>query len=104
MEKSHILKKIKNIAESSLPAGSSLWLYGSRARNDAHKGSDWDLLILLDKPEMDANDYGYAYPFRLLGWEIGEEINPTIYTKKQWDSWTFLPYYKNVNNDKIVII
>lgn len=104
MKKSEIINKIKHVAEDSLPAGSSLWLYGSQARNEAHDGSDWDLLILLDKDDMEAEDYGIAYPFRFLGWEIGEEINPTVYTKKQWDSWTFLPYYKNVNNDKIVII
>lgn len=41
---------------------------------------------------------------RELGWDIGEEISPHIYTKKQWKEWTFLPFYKNVERDKIVIV
>jgi hypothetical protein len=45
-----------------------------------------------------------TYPFRELGWEIGEDLNPSLYTKKQWNSWTYLPYYKNVERDKIIII
>ena len=89
---------------STLPPNSTLLLYGSQARNEAREDSDWDLLILLDKPELEASDYGYTYPFRLLGWEIGEEVNPSLYTKKQWDSWSYLPYRKNVEQDKIVLI
>ena len=46
----------------------------------------------------------YISLFRELGWDIGEEINPHIYARQQWDSWTFLPFYKNVEHDKIVLI
>ncbi len=88
----------------TLPPGSTLFLYGSRARGDFHDGSDWDLLILLDKRALDAADYGVTYPFREYGWEIGEEMNPSLYTKSQWDAWTYLPYYKNVERDKIVLL
>ena len=49
-------------------------------------------------------DYDYGYPFRELGWDIGEEISPHIYTKKQWNEWTFLPFHKNVERDKIVLV
>lgn len=99
-----VIVNIKNLAHSVLPANSSLFLYGSRARGDSHAGSDWDLLILLDKPSMEASDYGIAYPFVELGWELDEEINPTIYTKRQWDEWGFLPFKKNVEQDKIVLV
>ena len=91
MKRDKIIERIKNLAMSTLPAGSSLFLYGSQARGDARIGSDWDLLILLDKPKLEAGDYGVAYPFRELGWEIGEEINPSVYTRQQWASWSFLP-------------
>ena len=104
MESSQIINGIKQIGETQLPPNSSLLLYGSRARGDAHEGSDWDLLILLDKPKLDADDYDVTYPFREFGWDIGEEISPHIYTKKQWSEWTFLPYYKNVERDKIVLL
>ena len=104
MEQKDVISRIKKVALHTLPPRSTLLLYGSRARGDARADSDWDLLILLDKQSLEADDYGVAYPFRQLGWEIGEELNPSLYTKKQWDTWTFLPYYKNVERDKIVIV
>ncbi|MBO4549498.1 MAG: nucleotidyltransferase domain-containing protein [Bacteroidaceae bacterium] len=99
-----IIQKLKETSQKVVPAGGQVWLYGSRARGDAHEGSDWDILILLNKPRLVASDYGIAYPFRELGWGIGEEINPTLYAKQQWNSWTYLPFYKNVERDKIVLL
>ena len=104
MERTVVLDNIKALADKTLPANSTLLLYGSRARGDNRADSDWDLLILLDKPKLVAEDYDVAYPFRELGWDIGEEISPHVYTKKQWGEWTFLPYYKNVERDKMVLI
>lgn len=104
MEKAKVIDNIKAVAEKTLPANSTLLLYGSRARGDNRPDSDWDLLILLDKERLSFNDYDYGYPFRELGWDIGEEISPHIYTKKQWSEWTFLPFYKNVENDKIILV
>ena len=74
MDKGQILERIKQLAMAVLPQGSSLWLYGSRARG------------------------------RELGWELNAEISPHIYSKKQWQGWSFLPYYKNVEQDKIVLV
>ena len=56
MSKQEIIDSIKQVALSTLPANSNLLLYGSRARGDYHEGSDWDLLILLDKPSLSFND------------------------------------------------
>ena len=104
MEQNDVINKIRNVAMQILPPQSTVLLYGSRARGESHADSDWDLLILLDKQSLEAVDYGIAYPFRELGWEIGEDVNPTLYTKKQWESWTYLPFYKNVERDKIIIV
>lgn len=104
MDRDKVIKDIQRVAKQTLPPNSTLLLYGSRARGDAREDSDWDLLILLDKQELEAKDYGVAYPFRQLGWELGQEVNPSLYTKKQWASWSYLPYHKNVEHDKIVIL
>lgn len=102
-EEEKIIQMIRETGRKVVPPDGQVWLYGSRARGDAHEGSDWDILILLNKPKLEASDYDVTYPFRELGWEIGEEISPHIYTKKQWDEWTFLPYRKNVERDKYVL-
>ena len=99
-----VIQKIRETSHKVVPPDGQVWLYGSRARGDAHEDSDWDILILLNKPKLDADDYEVAYPFRELGWDIGEEINPTLYSKQQWDTWTYLPYYKNVERDKLVLL
>ena len=49
MDKTQMINHIKQTAANVLPKGSTLYLYGSRARGDYHDDSDWDLLILLDK-------------------------------------------------------
>ncbi|MBQ6064977.1 MAG: nucleotidyltransferase domain-containing protein [Prevotella sp.] len=99
-----VIDNIVRVAKETLPPNSTLLLYGSQARGDSHEGSDWDLLVLLDKPKLTADDYDLIYPLRELGWDIGEEINPHLYTKEKWNSWTFLPFYKNVEQDKIILI
>jgi len=104
MQREQIIDNIKKIGADTLPPNSSLWLYGSQARKTANEFSDWDLLILLDKPKLVAADYDVIYPFREFGWDNGLEISPHLYTKTQWNSWTFLPFYKNVEHDKVILI
>jgi len=104
MNKAKVISNIKAIAGKTLPAGSTLLLYGSRARGDNRPDSDWDLLILLDKPSLTFRDYAYGYPFSELGWETGEEINAQVYSKQEWEGYRFTPFYKNVEHDKIVLV
>ncbi len=103
MQKAKVIESIRQVAKATLPANSSLLLYGSRARGDDHDNSDWDFLILLDKPSLSFSDYDYGYPFRELGWDINEEINPQVYSKKEWADYGITPFYKNVEHDKIVL-
>ena len=104
MTSSDILNEIKRIAKEVLPKGGQLILFGSRARNEATEDSDWDLLILLDKPKIEHRDYdNVLYPFAALSWDVGELISPIIYTKNEWKKYSFTPFYKNVEQDGIVL-
>ena len=102
-EEEKIINLIRETGRKVVPPDGQVWLYGSRARGDAHEGSDWDILILLNKPKLEASDYDVTYPFRELGWDIGEEISPLIYTRILWNEWSFLPFRKNVERDKYVL-
>lgn len=105
MIKDDIISRIRDIASTAIPAGGKAILYGSRARGDARSNSDWDLLILLNKEKLVQDDYDkVSYPFVLLGCDIGEEINPIMYTQKEWDSYQVTPFYENVQRDGINII
>ena len=98
----HILMAIENLAQAIVPKGAVVLLFGSQARGDSHEGSDWDLLILLDKGRVALDDYdNLAYPFRELGWKLGEIINPILYTVGDWKKQSHTPFYKNVENDGI---
>ena len=103
MEQTEVINNIKTIAQRILPDNSSLYLYGSRARGNARPDSDWDLLVLIDKDKITGDDYDMVYPFFEYGVDIGQYISTHVYTKKQWQSWTFLPFYHNVEHDKIVL-
>ena len=99
-----ILAAIKDKAKTVVPADSEVILFGSRARGDAHEGSDWDILILLDKDHIQFSDYGqYSYPFRELGWELGQYINVVLITKKRWQEDVASPFYENVTEEGIKI-
>lgn len=105
MRRNEVLDKITRLGKQVLPKGGHLWLYGSRARGDAHKGSDWDLLVLLNQDTLREEDYdNITYPFTLLSGDIGEIINPIMYTRCEWDSYKISPFYKNVQTDKIELI
>lgn len=105
MANNDIISRIKDVAAVSIPAGGKAILYGSRARGDAKENSDWDLLILLNKDKLVQDDYDkVSYPFVLLGCDLGTEINPIMYTQKEWEAYNITPFYENVQRDGINII
>lgn len=104
MEQSEVIKRIKEVAAQILPEGSSLWLYGSRARGDAHPDSDYDLLILLNKDVLTLDDYRQSIPFRQLGWSINETISPQVYSKDEWGKNNYTLFYDNVEHDKRILL
>ncbi len=81
-----------------------MWLFGSRARGDNRPDSDWDLLVVLDQDKLTQADYDQVtYPFTELGWQLSEQINPILYTKKNWEQNSFTPFYHNVREDGILL-
>ena len=99
-----VIDNIRRVAQKVLPKGSTLYLYGSRARGDNQIDSDWDLLILLDKERIEQWDRdNIAFPFVEMGWDINADIRPHTYTKEQWFNGTHAMFYYNVETDKKVL-
>ena len=99
------ISALRALGQEILPEGSRLWLYGSRARGDEREDSDWDLLLLLNKDRLDDNDFNtLSYPFIELGLDQGQYFSTQMYTQKDWQTMSFMPFYKNVEHDKVVII
>ena len=98
-----LLKSIKSVFLSAVPNGKII-LFGSHARGNAHVDSDWDLLIILDKPKIEASDFdSISYPLYELGWNEGEQFSPKLYTSKEWLKRSFTPFYKNIEKEGIVL-
>lgn len=102
LQPKEVITMIKDVANVSMPQGSRILLFGSQARGDAHEESDWDILILLDKPRIEHTDFDeVAYPIIEMGWRLGIAVNPLLYTYKDWEKRHFTPFYKNVQKDGI---
>jgi len=101
--KQELLLEIKNLIISVNNSGKVI-LYGSQARNTANQDSDWDLLILLDKPKIENEDFDkISYPLIELGWKEGEQISPKLYTFSEWQKRNFTQFYKNIEMEGIVL-
>jgi len=104
-QKNKILIDIKQLAKMVIPKGGAAMLYGSQARGTARSDSDWDILLVLNKDSLTQSDYDtISYPFVMLGAELGTEINPIMYTTKEWNSYKTTPFFENVEHDAINLL
>jgi predicted nucleotidyltransferase len=104
MQKERVIYSIRETVGKMLPLGAKVVLFGSQARGDAREDSDWDILILLDKDRINNTDFDdVAYPLIELGWKMGVMINPILYTYGDWHKRNFTLFYKNVEQEGIVL-
>jgi predicted nucleotidyltransferase len=101
-KKDKILNRIVSVLNSTAP-DSEIYLYGSRARGDAKKASDWDLLILLN-----TNTVSFEYETKIMDdfynieLETGEVITPLVYSKSDWiNHHSVTTLYENIEKEGI---
>ena len=104
MSKDNVIFAIRQVANTGIPKGAKVILFGSQARGDAHEGSDWDVLVLIDKDSLSPSAHDlYSYPFWELGWKIDAMIHPALYTLKDWNTKANPVFRTNVERDGIVL-
>ena len=103
-EERDVFEEIRALKRRLLP-NEKMILFGSRARGDAREDSDWDLLVLLDKDEINFNeDFDkYAAPFTPIGLNHGTPVSIIFKTKKNWETRpSMLKYFVEKEGVEIV--
>lgn len=78
-------------------------LYGSHARGQSHKDSDWDILILLNQPNVNRLvEKEYRDELYDIELEIGEPISTFVFSKIDWEQkYQMTPLYQNIKREGI---
>jgi predicted nucleotidyltransferase len=102
--KEQIIQKIIGVVNKNDP-DSEIYLYGSRARGNAKKLSDWDLLILLNKKSISFDlETRFMDEFYEIELETGEIFSLLIYSKKDWiENHSITPLFENIKKEGIRI-
>lgn len=101
--KSEILSSIKAAIRETEPEAEII-LFGSQARGDERLDSDWDLLILIDKPADLATEQAFRHRLFDLELEFGQAFSTFLYRKTDWSGkLAVTPFYENVEREGIRI-
>ena len=97
-----IIQKIKARIRQKNPLA-DIVLYGSHARGQSHKDSDWDILILLNQPNVNRLvEKEYRDELYDIELEIGEPISTFVFSKIDWErKYQMTPLYQNVKREGI---
>jgi uncharacterized protein len=87
-----------------LDPDAEVYLFGSRARGDFKKDSDWDLLILTNSPVTLKDEQRFRHHLIPLELETGEAFSTFVFERKDWETrHNITPFYQNVTNESIQI-
>ena len=103
-QKEEILLRIKKEILSVVP-DAKIYLFGSRARGDFHDESDWDILILTNRPvnkNLKERIRDSIYP---IGWKYSSFIQTTIVGKEEWhNNPSYYSLRKNISENPILAL
>ena len=81
-----ILGQIKNVVKNTDPDATAI-LFGSRATGRARKDSDWDILILVNKPSVSIKDEQvFRHNLYDVALEINAHISTFVYSAEDWNT------------------
>jgi predicted nucleotidyltransferase len=102
-EKLDLPQEIKD-AVHRIDPNAEVYLYGSRARGDAGRHSDWDILLLLSREDKDLE---HAVVDAIYDLEIdrGQVFSVIAHSKAQWDQPLLRnsPFRRNIQQEMILL-
>jgi predicted nucleotidyltransferase len=102
MKNKEFLEKIKQ-AVLTIDDKAQIILFGSRARGDARKDSDWDILIVTDKQvevDLQNNIHSRMYDVEL---EYLQPVSTIILDRLHWSKMSITGFYENVMKEGVVL-
>jgi predicted nucleotidyltransferase len=92
-------------AVQSIDALAEVYLFGSHARGDARPESDWDFLILLDRPIDSQLQQGIRRQLYEIEWETGEVLTSVIHSREEWNDARFsvMPFHQHVSREGVLL-
>lgn len=99
----HITRMIRDYIDTIDPT-TDVILYGSRARGDEKKDSDWDILILTEYSTNLMTERKFRDKLYDLELETGETFSVFVYSKSDWQTkQRITPFYHNVSQEGLWI-
>jgi predicted nucleotidyltransferase len=80
-------------------------LYGSRARGDNRHDSDWDVMILLKRKDVDKKvEQTFRHHLLDIELEIGVPVSVFVYSKSDWEGkYSITPLFRSIKKEGILI-
>jgi predicted nucleotidyltransferase len=98
-----IIKRIKASIKAIDPKAVVI-IFGSRARGDAKRESDWDILILADYPVSTEIERSFRNNLFDIEIETGEVFSTFVYQKRIWNTkHRVTPLYRNIKREGVRI-
>lgn len=98
----HVLELIKSKIGRKNPSAEII-LFGSRARGQENKNSDWDIMILLNTPHVNrSTEREYREEIFEVELETGEPISTFVFSKQDWENkYSITPLFQNIQKEGI---
>jgi uncharacterized protein len=97
-----ITSKVKQTVKEFDP-NAEVILFGSRARGDNKKDSDWDFLILTDKAAQDKTINDLKFNIFKIVIEIKNHIFPLVENKADWKNIEVTEIFQNIKSEGLAV-
>jgi predicted nucleotidyltransferase len=102
--RSQILHKVKQTVQQ-IEQDARIVLFGSRARDEHNKESDWDFLVIVSGNVTVEREDRIRHALYEIEWETGEVISTIIKSKEVWSAPEYqqVPLHKAIEREGITL-